>query len=162
MDQGKQGACLQRPRIVGSERAHDCRKSCKKPPHLLVVGAGNSLDPGPARSGKRPSGGRCGGGGAIGGEIAPPSPAHVSFDTAWSDGHKNSEMSQRGRGLGCRRSNEELCSPGRGSAATDQDPVAAGHKSCGRFAATAPTRSDGETSDNGFYMSRKGAGEAAF
>ncbi len=40
-------------------------------PHLLVVGAGNSLDPDPARLDRRPSGGRCGGGGAIGGEIAP-------------------------------------------------------------------------------------------
>ena len=86
----------------------------------------------------------------------------MSLDTARSDGHNNSEMRQRGGGLGCRRSSEERCSPGRGSAATDQDPAAAGHKSCGRLAATAPTRFDGETSDNGFLMSRKEAGEAAF
>ena len=42
-----------------------------KPPHLLVVSAENSRDPDPVWPGKRPSGEQCGGGGAIGGEIAP-------------------------------------------------------------------------------------------
>ena len=92
----------------------------------------------------------------------PPPLSHVSLDTARSDGHKNSEMRQRGGGLGCRRSSEERCSPGRESAASDQDHAAPGHKSCGRLAATAPTRYDGETLDRGFYMSKKGVGEAAF
>jgi len=115
------------PRIVGSERTHDCRMNCRKPPHLLVVGAGNSLNPGPARYGRRPRVGRCGGGGAIGGEIAPPPPTHVSLDTARFDGHMNLELRQRGGGLDCPRSSEERCSPNRGSAATDQVPAAAGH-----------------------------------
>ena len=51
----------------------------RKLPHLLVVSVGNSADPGPAWSCKRPCGGRGGGGGAIGGEIALPPPSHVSL-----------------------------------------------------------------------------------
>ena len=40
-------------------------------------------------SGRRLSGGRCGSGGAIGGEIAPPPPTEVFINTARTDGHKN-------------------------------------------------------------------------
>ena len=58
---------------------------------LNMKSACNSHEPGPARSGRRPSGGRCYGVGAIGGEIAPPPQSHVSLATARSDGHKNSE-----------------------------------------------------------------------
>jgi hypothetical protein len=130
-------ACSALGSWVWSEPTHDSRRKCRKPAHLLVVGVGDSLDPGPARSSRRPSEGRCGGCGTIGGEIAPPPPAHVSLDTARSDGHKNSELRQRGGGLDCRGSSEERCSPGNGSAATNQDPTAAGHKSCGHLAATA-------------------------
>ncbi len=39
-------------------------------PHLLVVGAGNSCDPGPVGRGRRLSGEHCGGCCAIGEEIA--------------------------------------------------------------------------------------------
>jgi hypothetical protein len=39
----------------------------------------------------------CGAGGAIGGEIVPPPPTHVSLDTAQSGGHKISETRRRAR-----------------------------------------------------------------
>ena len=49
-------------------------------PHLLVVGDGNSDEPDPAGSGKRPSGEhRGGGGGQIGVEIGPPPLPPVCF-----------------------------------------------------------------------------------
>ena len=84
-----------------SKKLAKSRETTRIPLHLLVVSARNSSDPDPAWSGKRLSGGRCGGGGVIGGEIAPLPPSHVSLDTARSDGHTNSEMRPRGGGLGC-------------------------------------------------------------
>ena len=59
----------------------EVRGNYKKPPHLLVVSAGKSFDHVPARSGRRPSGGK----------IAPHPPTQVSFDAARSDGLKNSK-----------------------------------------------------------------------
>jgi hypothetical protein len=53
-------------------------------PHLLVVGARNSDDQGPAEKGL--SGEHGDGGGPINGEIGPPPPSQVSLDTARSDG----------------------------------------------------------------------------
>ena len=94
-----------------------------------MVSAGNSFDHDPARSDKRPSGGRCGGGGAIKGEIAPQPPTHVSFDAARYDGLKNSEMRQRGGGLECQRGNAARCLVDIRLAATDLGPAAAGTKS---------------------------------
>jgi len=58
-----------RETLVGGIRA--ACGSCQMLPHLLVVGAGNSDDPDPVGSGKRPSGDH-GGGGQIGEEIGPP------------------------------------------------------------------------------------------
>ncbi len=58
-------------------------------PRLLVVGAGNSGDPGPARLSIRPSGERSGGGDClIGEEIGPPPPSPLSFDTILSNGQR--------------------------------------------------------------------------
>jgi hypothetical protein len=48
-------------------------------PHLLVVGAGNSDDHGPAGACKRLSGERSGGGGPISGQIGTPLPSHLSL-----------------------------------------------------------------------------------
>jgi len=45
-------------------------------------------------SGKRPSGGHGGSGGAIVGEIVPQPPSHVFFNTARHEGHHISEMRQ--------------------------------------------------------------------
>jgi hypothetical protein len=101
----------------------------KKPPHLLVVSVGNSFDLEPARSGRRPSGGRNGGGGAIRGDVAPQPPTQVSFDVARSDGLKNSEMRQRGGGLDCQRGSTARCLVANRLAATDRGPAAAGTKS---------------------------------
>jgi hypothetical protein len=109
-------------------------------------------------SGRRPSGGRCGGGGAIGGEIAPPPPTQVFLNTARPDGHITSKQSKRGGGSDCRRSSMERCPPDSGSVATDRAPCS-GVLICGRIGATAPTRSDGEISDRGQHMSRRGARE---
>ena len=123
------------------------------------MSARSSRDPDPVWSGKRPSGGRFGGGGAIGGEIAPQPPTQVSFDTARSDGLLTSEILMRGGGTGCWRSIEELCMANERSATTNRDPAAAGYETCGLIDATATTRSVGAKTYRGLTTSRKGAGE---
>ena len=92
--------------------------------------------------GWRLSGERCGGGDAIGGEIAPHPPTHVSLDTARSDGHKTSEMEKRGGGLDCRESGWESRLPNRGLTATYRSPAEAGQRDA---AASALRRRPGMT-----------------
>ena len=116
-----------------------------KPPYLLVVSARNSRDPGLARSCSKPSGRRCGGGGAIGEEIAPQPPTQVSFDTARSNRHKTLKMLMRGGGPNCQRKSEEQCLVAKWLGVTNLGTAAMGHKSCGRLGATTLTRSYGET-----------------
>ena len=58
------------------------------------MSARNSRDPSPAQPGIRPNGGRCGGRGAIKGKIVPQPPTRVSFETARSERHTDSEKSQ--------------------------------------------------------------------
>jgi hypothetical protein len=76
------GGCeeLQRPRIASPEGTGDVRRSFRNSPHLLVVGAGNSRDPGPVWLMQEAKRGIGGGGGAIGVEIAPP-PHHRCLRT---------------------------------------------------------------------------------
>ena len=63
-------------------RSRDARGRCRKPPHILVVGAGNSLDLARRGAGRRSIGGCSGYGGCkIGEEIGPPPPSPVSSDT---------------------------------------------------------------------------------
>ena len=63
------------------------------PPLLLVVSGSSFSDHGPVwLKHQRPSGGRCGGGGAIGGEIALLPLTHVFFNTVRFDGHKTSNL----------------------------------------------------------------------
>ena len=63
-------------------------------PHLLVVGAGNSLDQGPARSYRRPSEERGGGGGSNSGEIGPPPPPHVSLTPPGLTGYVSDRLKE--------------------------------------------------------------------
>ncbi len=58
-------------------------------------------------SGRRLSGGRCGAGGTIGGEIAPPPPTPVFFNTARIEGHKNSDIWNAWRRVDYREDSEE-------------------------------------------------------
>ena len=64
--------------------------------------------------GRRLSGERCGGCGAIGGKIVPPPPTHVSLDTARSDKHKTSKMEERGGGPHCLESGCIVAYPAEG------------------------------------------------
>ena len=81
-----------REALVGGTGA--ARGRCPMLPHLLVVGVGNSRDPGSDERGWRLSGEHSGGGGSpIGEEIGMPSPPHGP-PAARSDGHVNSN---RGR-----------------------------------------------------------------
>ncbi len=142
---------------VGETR--DVRGSYKNPPHLHALSFGNSFDPGPARSGRRPSEGRCGGGGAIGGEIVPHPPSHLSLSTVRFDGHTTSSRKKHEGGPSCRRSSEERCIPGKGSAATDRGHAAAGRRS---VSASALRRRPGLTrrlQTEDLFMSKRGAWE---
>ncbi len=126
-----------------------------KLPQLLEVSARNFRDHDPVWLGKRPSGGRFGGGGAIGGEIAPQPPKHVSFDTARSDRHLTLELLMRVGGTDCWRSNEERYLASGRLAASDRDLAAAGYDTCGRISAKATTRTIGEKTDKGSITSKK-------
>ncbi len=88
------------------------RGRCQMPRRLVVVGAGNSLDPGPARLWHEAKRGtqRSGGGCAIGGEIVHQPPSHVFFNTAWPEGHQVSGMwtELEERGSTAKRQQEEL------------------------------------------------------
>jgi len=117
----------------------------------LVESAGNSFDPDPAWPCRRPSEGRCGCDGTIGGEIAPQPPPQVSLDTAPSYGPKNSERFKRGGGLDCQRSTAARCQVASRLAATNRYPRAAGHRYRGRLSEVVPTRANGDTSARGLF-----------
>ena len=120
---------------------------------------GNFRVPDPVWSVKRPSGVRCGGGGASGGEIAPNPPTHVSFDTARFNELMTSEMLMRGGGTDCWRCSEEHSMASERSATTNRDYAATGYETCGRIDATATTRHVGEKTDRGLTTFKKGARE---
>ncbi len=82
---------------------------------------------------KRLSVGRCGGGGgAIGGEIAPPPPTQVVFNTARTEGHKNSDMWNAWRRDDCRDDNEESLQARHKVGGYKSRPAAATYGSSGR------------------------------
>ncbi len=63
-------------------------------PHLLVVGARNSHDHGPAGSCRRPSEDRGGGGGSISGEVGPPLPLQVSLTPSGVTGSHSEKLKE--------------------------------------------------------------------
>ena len=89
---------LQRPRIASPEGTGDVRRSCRKSPHLLVVGARNSRDPGPVWLRQEAKRGNGGGGGAIGVEIAPPPHRMCLRTPPGLTGNRNSDKLEGGGG----------------------------------------------------------------
>ncbi len=148
----KQAPGLQRPWIASPEGTGDVRRSCKKSPHLLVVGAGNSRDPGMVWFRQEAKRGIGGGGGAIGVEIAPSPHRRCLRTPPGLTGNRNPDRLEGGGGGGkdYRDDIEEALPDRQGLASTDRVPATQCTGVAAVSARSVPTRSDGETLDNGF------------
>ena len=115
-------------------------------PHLLVVGARNSYDQGPAGFCIRPSGERGGGGGSSIGEIGPPPPPHVTLTPpglADSNLDKLKELEEEER---CPIDSREALPYGQHIVGYSTRRCTATFEYCTDSAPKVPTRTDGETS----------------
>jgi hypothetical protein len=116
------------------------------PSDLLVVGARNFDDQGPAGSCRRLSGERGGGGGPIGGEIYPPPPSHVSLTPPGVTGYDSERLKEMEEEVCCLTSSREALPHGWRIVEYSTRRRIAAYGYYTDSAPKVPTRADGETS----------------
>jgi hypothetical protein len=92
----------------------------------------------------------------------PPPPTQVFFNTARTDGHKNSVMLERGGGLDCREGSEESLPARQKVGGYRSRPAAAAYGSCGRPGARHRPGLTGRLQTEDSICSEEERGSAAF